>query len=239
VREQREIFAGLKVADFFARGEEAEFDEVIAAAAGAKLRPGALFILFCNRADRPIFVHDRMLPSLLVETRANAESRLGFNGLDQRVRLSIEFARRPIEHRHLHAASDVHADRIRNHSAFNGQHAADRQPITDMRVGHERALHGNRQKARAFHLHDSFVLEILAPLFVGDRLVARRRRSFEERTREFAAEIVFRERSWIGQHRFQLAFQFILLSAEDEFGNKRDSVAHWLAQRDAEFDEIF
>src|SRR5207249_8751443 len=54
VAEQGDIRSRLEVVDFAVRGEEAKFDEMIAAAAGAKLRPGAIFVLAGNRTDRPI-----------------------------------------------------------------------------------------------------------------------------------------------------------------------------------------
>src|SRR5687768_5555723 len=39
VAEEGEVFARFEVADFFASGEKAEFDEMISAAAGAELGP--------------------------------------------------------------------------------------------------------------------------------------------------------------------------------------------------------
>src|ERR1039458_7874089 len=54
VGEQCDISARGESMDFPMSGEEAELNEMIAAAAGTKLRPSPVFVLFSNRADIPI-----------------------------------------------------------------------------------------------------------------------------------------------------------------------------------------
>jgi hypothetical protein len=226
VSEKREVFAGGEVADLFARGEKAEFDKMIAAAAGAELGPGAIFVLFGDGTDGPIGVHDFVLASDFVEARADAEASFGFDGFDESVRFAVEFARGPIEHGHFHSARDIHSNGIWNDRAFHRKNPADGQTIADMGVGHESALHRNRQEAGAFHLHDGFVLKVPAPLLVGNGFFARRRRGFDEGAGEFATQVVFNKRCRIAKHCGDLLFQPIFFSRKNEFGNERDGVAH-------------
>ena len=129
--------------------------------------------------------------------------------------------------------------RVRNDRAFDSEDAAYGKSVADVGIGHESALHGNGEETGAFHLHDGIVFKIAAPLFVGNRFGARRRRRFLESASEFAAELVFDEIFRRGQNAFQFFFEAIFLSGEDEFGNERDGMAHRFAKRDAKFNEIF
>ena len=70
---------------------------------------------------------------------------------------------REVEHRQLHAAGDVDADAVRDHGALGREHAADRQAVAAVGVGHERAPHGRRQAQRVLHLVQRALLGVAAP----------------------------------------------------------------------------
>ena len=72
-------------------------------------------------------------------------------------------AERELEHGQLHPARDVDADGIGNHRVPGGEHTADRQAVAHVRVGHERARHGDRELAGVRHLADGVGFETLAP----------------------------------------------------------------------------
>src|SRR5262249_16774182 len=73
-----------------------------------------------------------------------------------------------------HPAGDVDADRVRNHRVVRRQHAADRQAISEVGVGHQGAPHRDRELARVLDLAYGLRLEVGAPLPVGSRLGSER-----------------------------------------------------------------
>ena len=87
--------------------------------------------------------------------------------------LLFQIAHRDVQHRHLHAAGDIHAHSVRDHRVFRGQHAADGQAIAHMCIRHQRARHRHRQQTRLLHLHHRLVIQPLAPLMIFHRLGAR------------------------------------------------------------------
>ena len=56
-------------------GKQAELDKMVAAAAGAELRPGPVLVLPGDRADVPIRIQDLMLAAVL-ERGPDAKARL-------------------------------------------------------------------------------------------------------------------------------------------------------------------
>ena len=173
-------------------GEQAELDEMVAAAAGAKLRPGAVLVLLGDRADVPIRVQNLMLAAVL-ERGPDSKARLGLDGPRQAVLVTLQVPGGNIQHRHLHAAGDVHAHRVGNHRVFGGQHPADRETVADVGIGHQGPRHGHWQQAGPFHLHHGLVLQSFAPLAVFDRLGAWRWRSVQQGFGKFASQAVLRE----------------------------------------------
>ena len=163
--EEREVFAGLEAGGRVQHRERAELDEVIAAAAGAELRPCLVPVRLRDRADAPIRVHDLVLAAA-AERGANAEARLGFDGLREPVLRVSQLAQGQIEHRHFHAAGDIHADGKRNDRVVCRQHAANRQAVADVGVRHERACDRHGQPAGPLHLSDGLGVKVFAPLLV-------------------------------------------------------------------------
>jgi hypothetical protein len=221
------------------RREQAKLHEMISAPARAELRPGAVLVLFRDRADRPIRVQ-HVVRAAFLEIRANAKARLRFDGAREPVLLLFQVAHRNVQHRHLHAAGDVHADGVGNHRVVRGQHAADGQAVADVRVRHERARDRHRQQTRLLHLHHRVVFQPFAPLPVFHRFGARRWRRLEQRLRELAAQRVIHERRRIGDNgRDFLVQPRLVAAAEDEFGNKIRRPPGGFTQRHAEPEKIF
>ena len=135
---------------------------MVAAPARAELRPGAVLQSGGHGRHPPVGVHDVVLPPRL-ERRAHAETRLALDRARQPRLIVCQRADRQVQHRQLHPAGDVDADRVRDDRVVRGQHAADRQPVADMRIRHERARHGHRQLARVLHLLQRGRLEVVAP----------------------------------------------------------------------------
>ena len=59
--QQRHISSRFEIVNLAMRREESKFDKVITTATGAKLRPGAVFVLLRHGTDRPIRVKDLVL----------------------------------------------------------------------------------------------------------------------------------------------------------------------------------
>ena len=91
----------------------------------------------------------------------------------------VERDGREVEHRQLHAAGDVDADAVGDDGALGREHAADRQAVAAVRVGHQRALHGRGQPQGVVHLRERAVLGVGAP-----RLHRRGRRPLAECDRD-------------------------------------------------------
>ena len=221
------------------RREQAKLDEMISAPAGAELRPRAVLVLLRDGADRPIRVQHVMRAAFL-EARADAKARFRFDGAGQAVLLLLQIAQRNVQHRHFHAAGNVHADGVRNHGVFRGQHAADGQAVANVRIRHERSRDGDRQQTGFLHLHHRLVFKPFAPLPVFHRLRARRRRRSKQRLREFTAQRVARISRRIGDNGGDFLMQpRLVAAAEDEFGNKIRRPPRGLAERNAQSEKIF
>src|SRR5207245_11489159 len=78
VGKQRHISSRRQSMNFPMSGKQTELDEMIAAAAGAELRPGAILILAGYRADAPIGVQHFMLTAIL-EVGADTKTRFGLD----------------------------------------------------------------------------------------------------------------------------------------------------------------
>src|SRR6185295_8357820 len=75
VAEQREVFAAWQPGRRIEDGELTKFDEMVAAAAGAQLRPGAILQARGHPGGVPIGIHHLVLPPRL-ERGADPELRL-------------------------------------------------------------------------------------------------------------------------------------------------------------------
>ena len=207
---------------------------MISAPAGAKLGPGAVFILFRHRADRPIGVQHRVLAAIF-KRGTNAEARLCLNGTRKTILLVLQVACGKIEDGHFHAAGDIDADGIRNDGIVRGQHAADGQAIAHVRIRHQGSRHENRQQTGFLHLHYGVVFKALAPLAIFDRLGPRRRRRAEQRLGEFPAQRITRKGRRIGHDGRDFLVQARFVAAtEDKFGDKVRRAAGGLTERNAE-----
>ena len=193
VGQQRQVSARLEPMDLPMGGEQAELDEMVAAAAGAELRPGPVLVLPGDRAHVPVRVQDLVLAAVF-EGGTHAEAGLRFDCAGEALRVPLQFPQRDIEHRHLHATGNIHANRVRNDGVFCRQHAADGQSIADVRVRHQGTCHGHWQQAGLLHLHHGFVFQPLTPLPVLNRFSAWRRRSILQGFGKFAPQIVLRQK---------------------------------------------
>ena len=72
----------------------------------------------------------------LIEVRADAETGLVRDGFDEPLAAAVQLAHGQVQHGHLHAARDVHADGVRDDGVFGGEHAADGQAVAHVSVGH-------------------------------------------------------------------------------------------------------
>src|SRR4051812_48299789 len=103
---------------------------MISATARAELRPRPIFILFRDWTDRPIRVEHVVLATLF-EIRADAETRLYFDCAREPVLFVFQIAQRDVEHRHFHAARDVHAHGVWNYRIIRGKNTTDRQSVAN------------------------------------------------------------------------------------------------------------
>ena len=82
-------------------------------------------------------------------------------------------------------AGHIDADRVGNHGVVARQDAANRQPVADVRVGHERGLPRDRHLARLPHLCVGGVVDAVgAPGAVRDRVGSNELTRLDERRRE-------------------------------------------------------
>ena len=171
VAQKRQVGAGFEGEIVFRKLEAAEFDEVVAAATGAELAPRLVFQTSGQRRDRPVLVHHLVLTTFL-EGRSDAEAGLALDRLDQFSGITIEGVHRQVQHGHLHATSDVDTDRVGDDRVLRGQHAADRQTVAAMGIGHQGTANGDRQLASVLQLLDRCRFEVVSPLAVGGRIGA-------------------------------------------------------------------
>ena len=208
VAEQREVGPGGQPEVGLVEGQGAELHEVVAAAAGAQLAPRFVAALLGDRAHAPVAVHHLVLAPV-AEGRAHAEAGLLDQRRGQAVLLLGQRGGRDIQHGQLHAAGDVHADRVRNDAAAGGQHAADGQAVALVRVGHQRPARGHRQLSRVGHLLQRARLQALAPDLVrSGRLAADEgvggREILGQRARQRPVELVVGEAGRGADQRLQL-----------------------------------
>ena len=180
-----------------------------------------------------------MLPGL-GEVRADAETRLVLNGLDEPFAPAVQLAHGQVEHGHLHAAGNVHADGVGDDRVVGGQHAADGQTIADVRVRHQRARDRHGELARASHLVDGLGFESFAPLPPRGRGLLEGAIGLEQRLGKLAAQLVGREVARRAHDGLDLGGQLQLVTAfEDEVRDEGDAAAGGFAGWDPEGDKIF
>ena len=239
VAEQGHVLAGRKSADGVSGGKDAELDEMIAAAAGAELCPGAILVLAGDGADGPVRFEDLVFTTML-EGCAHTEAGLGFDGFDELLALSVQLTQRQIEDGEFHAAGDVDADGIGDHRVVGGEHTADGQAITDMGVRHEGARHRDRELAGPAHLVDGLGFEILSPLAPGRRRHAQRAFRAQQRLGKLTAQCVVDEGVGVANHGFEVGGEFGLVEPlEDVTGDELDAAPGGFAGRDTQSDEVF
>ncbi len=98
---------------------------------------------------------------------ADTESGFRFERMRQATRLPFHRTDGQIENGQLHTACDVDAYGVGNHRIPRGQDAADRQPITLVRVRHEGSGHRDRKAAGVLHLIQGARFDVAAPDLVG------------------------------------------------------------------------
>src|SRR5690349_7631789 len=100
VGEQCHVGSRCQPMNFPMSSEQAELDEMIAAAAGAKLRPGPVFVLFSHRADIPIRIQ-HLMPTAVLEACSHPKTRLRLDCPGEPILVPFQFAGGNIEHGHL------------------------------------------------------------------------------------------------------------------------------------------
>ena len=162
VRQQRQIHSRRQSGHVQGHVQHAPLHEMVARAAGAKLRPGGVAHARRDRGEAPVLVHDRVVLADLKFT-ADPEAGLLLNGLGQLVAVGIDQLRGEGEDAHLHPAGDVHAHPVRDDRIVHSQDPADGQAVADMGIGHERPAHGHGEARAVAHLLHSLGVEILPP----------------------------------------------------------------------------
>ena len=161
--------------------ERAELDEVIAAAARAELRPRVVLQSRGHRRHAPVS-HPSRRAAPRLERRAHAEARLALERAREPV-AARRRARSPADRAPSSSCGTRCPRRRRTESPrFRRQHAADRQPVADVRVRHERARHRDRQR-QAFAI--CFTASGSRPRPRSDRRVALPARTNVTRSRLF------------------------------------------------------
>ena len=213
---------------------------MVSASAGPELSPSAVLVLHGDRTHAPILVQ-HIVDASGFESRPHAELRLGLDRLSKTLTPLLKPLNGEVEDRHLHPAGDIHADRIGNHRVVGGEHAANREPVAYMRIGHQRSRHGHWQVARQFDLPQSQRIDIASPLMprrgwpVGTVEVG-----LQKCVRKGATNSVVHMRLGIRQHSGNLLRQPIRSSALlEEALNQFKNLGHGIAPRDAELDEFF
>ena len=134
--------------------------------------PGFVLVFARDARHPPVPVHDRVVLPLLVH-RADAKARSALDGPLEEIELQ-PIGQRPgrhVENGKLHPAGDIDADGVRHHRILQRQHAADRQAVADVGVGHQRGRSGHRQRAGLPHLHVRLGVDAaITPSAIGDGL---------------------------------------------------------------------
>lgn len=179
---------------------------MIAAAAAAELVPGLVAVLLRDGRDTPVLVHDGVFPALL-EAAPHAEAGFIFQQVGQPVLLSGDGVGGAVVNGQFHPAGDVHADRGRNDGVVHGQDTSDGQTVARVGIRHERARHGDRQRAGVGHLFRGLGFESLAPLPPRGEFRARQEGGAAQGSRQRGAEVVGEERRRVGDDLPDLRFQ--------------------------------
>ena len=161
-----------------------------------------------------------MLTALL-ELAAHAEARLAFDDVRETVALAGDGVRLAVIDGELHSARDVHADGVRDDGVVGRQHAADRQAIAHVGIRHQRARHGDRQRARIAHLLHRVCFEALAPLAPRREFRPRRKGRPIERPSQRRPQFICEERRRISDDVENLRLQLrSVITLRDEVPNE-------------------
>src|SRR3954470_7710390 len=136
----------------------------------AKLPPSCIFSLTRNAGQIPVAVHHGMRLGRAM-LYADAELRPTVKRFFVTIELLRDGFNWPIEHRKLHSAGDIHANCVRNHRVVTSQHTTDWQPITDVRVRHQRSANCIRNLTGNAHLLVGTGIDIGTPSLITYRLV--------------------------------------------------------------------
>ena len=168
-----------------AHRQHAELDEVVPRPRRSQLLAGLVFVLARHAGDGPVGVEDGVVVRPLVRA-PHAEPRPLLQCLLEGERLLGERVDIGIEDRELHATGDIDPDRIRNDRVVAGENTADRQPVTNVRIGHQRTADGDGQRGGVAHLLAGSVVDLRTPDAVGGRGAGRFGRRTDQRLRQGA-----------------------------------------------------
>ena len=104
---------------------------------------------------------------------SDPEARASQDRLFQEIAPGVEGIHWHVKNRQLHAAGDVDSHRIRNHRILTSQHAANRQTVANMRIGHQRRANGARHSTSLTHLRVGPLVNVFAPSGILDGLGGR------------------------------------------------------------------
>ncbi len=183
VREDREVGAGRQPEVVGRQVEAPELHEVVPGAARPELSGGLVAQAAHELRARPAAGVEHVVVGPLGQRLAGAELRLAQERALEGRRLVVEHRGRQVEHGQLHPARDVDAHAVRDHGALGREHAADRQPVALVRIGHQGALHRRRQAQRVVHLSERALLGVGAPGLERRRRGALRERHVRRRAR--------------------------------------------------------
>jgi hypothetical protein len=124
--------------------------------------PGPILEARREACDPPIRIHHVVLPTG-PERGAHPELGLALEGPREPRLIVGQRTDGQVEHGHFHPAGDVNADRVWNDRVVRGEHATDREPVANVRVGHQSARRRHRQRARVSHLLQSTRLQVVTP----------------------------------------------------------------------------
>ena len=115
-----------------------------------------------------------------------------------------------IQYGQLHAAGDVYANRIGNHGVVTSEDATDRQPVTNMRIGHQGSGRRHRDATGLPHLRMGVGLDAFcAPSPIRNRFGPHELAVFDKRIGKIAKLFVVDEFLRVIQHGLNLAFHVL------------------------------
>lgn len=236
--EQGEIFAGRDVEGGVGDGEGAEFNEVVAAAAGAELFPGFFMEAFGDGGDAPVFVHDIVMATDF-EFTAHAEAGFVFEEVCQSVFLAGDDIGLALVDGEFHATRDIDTDGVGDDRVFSREDAANGKPVTDMGIGHEGTGEGDREGAGVGDLFDGFGVQIVAPLLPGGEFGAWGVGGSVEGAGERGAVGVVEVGGGIGDDVHEVGFDLgAIESAREESTHVDVGEFEGIAKGNAEIDEV-